>query len=89
MKVYENPYFNDESYQEVALPSILNITADLTETDKSRLANHWSLRPAQVLTHILRTIQHLIAYRTTLLEEDALINDDLIVENAVKARVPS
>ena len=84
MKIYENPYLNDQEYQEVALPSILTKTAELTENDKSRLAKYWSLRPATVLTQILRTIQSLISYRTTLLEEDALINDDLIVENAVK-----
>ena len=44
----------------------------------------WSRRPATVLTQILRNIQSLITHRVSLLEGDALINDDLIVENAVK-----
>ena len=51
---------------------------------KVRLTEAWSRRPATVLTQILRNIQTLITHRVSLLEGDALINDDLIVENAVK-----
>ena len=63
MKIYENPFLNEYDYQEVALPNFLTKTADLTESDKSRLAKYWSLRPATVLTQILRTIQSLISHR--------------------------
>ena len=51
---------------------------------KVRLTEAWSRRPATVLTQILRNIQTLITHRVSLLEGDVLINDDLIVENAVK-----
>ena len=54
---------------------------------KVRLTEAWSRRPATVLTQILRNIQTLITHRVSLLEGDALINDDLIVENAVKGFV--
>ena len=54
---------------------------------KVRLTEAWSRRPATVLTQILRNIQNLITHRVSLLEGDALINDDLIVENAVKEYV--
>ena len=43
-----------------------------------------SCRPAAILTQIVRNIQALITYRVSLVKEDELVNDDLIIENSVK-----
>ena len=45
-----------------------------------------SCRPAAILTQIVRNIQALITYRVSLVKEDELVNDDLIIENSVKVR---
>ena len=84
MKMFENAYLGEESYFEAALPNLINATADLSEIDKAKLAKYWSCRPSTVLGTIVRNIQSLITYRVSLIKEDELVNDDLIIENSVK-----
>ena len=84
MKMFENSFLGEECYFEAALPNLINATAELSEIDKTKLAKYWSCRPPTVLGQIVRSIQSLITYRVSLIKEDELVNDDLIIENAVK-----
>ena len=36
MKMYENPFIGAQNYQDVSFPTLLNVTADLSENDKAR-----------------------------------------------------
>lgn len=82
--MFENAFLGEECYFEAALPNLINATAELSEIDKTKLAKYWSCRPSTVLGQIVRNIQSLITYRVSLIKEDELVNDDLIIENAVK-----
>ena len=34
--MYENPFIGAQNYQDVSFPTLLNVTADLSENDKAR-----------------------------------------------------
>jgi len=36
MKMFENPFIGAQNYQDVSFPTLLNVTADLSENDKAR-----------------------------------------------------
>ena len=40
MKMYENPFLGAQNYQDVSFPTLLNVTADLSENDKASVDTH-------------------------------------------------
>ena len=84
LKLFENPHLGKDAFFHGAFPSLCNLIADLSEHDEEIIVGYWSQRNATELTAIVRNVQSLVSYRVSQNVDEKLINDDIIIENAVK-----